>query len=149
MQVRSIRASLCCPTNPQSLFQSACAHLHVVGWRQKSVTSTCPSPPPAPEPSGATRAGLDSPSTPEELCWGAVAGSGLSASPCCCCGRCRCLELSGPSPVVVTPPAAAAAAATVPASGMLSISGERRRMKIFSGKRRSGVASQEEGGAWV
>lgn len=46
---------------------------------------------------------------------------------------------------------AAAAAAAVPGSGMLSISEteERRKMKIFSGKLYNGIASQEEGRAWV
>lgn len=94
------------------------------------------------------RATLDSPSTPEEACGGAAPGSGLSASPCC--ARCLCRELSVPSPAVVAPlAAAAAAAAPVPVSGMLSISEERRKMKIFSGKLCNGIASQEEGKAWV
>lgn len=92
-----------------------------------------------------------SPSTPEVVCGGAEPGSGLSASPCG--ARCRCRELSGPSPEVVAPPAAAPAAAApaaaVPVSGMLSISEERLRIKVFSGKSCSGVASQEEGKAWV
>lgn len=86
---------------------------------------------------------LDSPSTPEEACGGAAPGSGLSASPCW--ARCRCRELSGPSPAVV----AALAAPADPVSGMLSISEEQLKMKIFSGKLCSGIASQEEGKAWV
>lgn len=54
-----------------------------------------------------------------------------------------------PSPAAVAPLAAAATAAPVPVSGMLSISEERLRMKLFSGKLCSGVASQEKGKAWV
>lgn len=89
----------------------------------------------------------DLPSTPEEVGCGAAPGSGLSES--ACCARCRCRELSVPSPAVVAPLAAAATAAPVPVSGMLSISEERRKMKIFSGKLSNGIASQEEGRAWV
>lgn len=86
-----------------------------------------------------------SPRTPEELCGGAALGSGLSAaSPGCI--RCRCREFSEPSPPAAA--AAALAAAAVPVSGMLSISEERRKVKIFSGKLDRGVASQEEGRAW-
>lgn len=112
-----------------------------------NITFTCPLFLHKTASSGAKRGTLDSPSTPEEAGGGAAPGSGLSASPCCV--RCRCREPSAPSTAVVAPLAAAASAAPVPVSGMLSISEERRKVKLFSEKLCSGMASQGKGKAWV
>lgn len=124
------------------------------GGRQKAAAARCPSaftcPPflrPLIKPHLPLRKEAhDSPSTPDEAGGGAAPGSGLSVSPCCT--LCRCRELSAPSAAVVAP-LDAAAAAPAAVSGMLSIREQRRKMKLFSGKQRCCVASQENLEAWV
>lgn len=144
----SVTDKSCCPTNLQSWFLRL--HHHVLIWRHKSVTSTCPllrlhpNRPDLKRRFGLTqysrgallgRSGrlrpvrvplLWSVSVPGAL--GAVAGGGHTSSGGGRCSRGRCRPCVGHA---------------------LSISGERRQMKIFSGKLCSGVASQADGGAWV